>query len=118
MRLLSFLNHVENTLAMLSPESSTGWKRRADYQLGLATYWHPTHGLALTLHCCSLGEGRFSLQARWSGPTGAIIYDRLLFCGPSPFDWSTAAEAVAEAMPAPSPEQDHSANEMPETATA
>ena len=99
MRLLSFLNQVETTLAMLNPEQSTGWNRRANYQLGVATYWHPTLKLALSIRCCALGEGKFSMQARWSGPTGAVLYDRLLFCGPSPFEWQTAAEAVAEAMP-------------------
>jgi hypothetical protein len=99
MRLLSFLNQVETTLAMLRPEESTGWNRRADYQTGVATWWHPTLGLVLGLRCCALGNDRYSLQARWSGPTGAVLQDRTFFCGASTFEWQTAAEAVAEAMP-------------------
>jgi hypothetical protein len=118
MRLLSFLSHVETTLAMLNPEQPAGWKRRANYQAGLSTLWLPELGLALSLQCCSLGENKFSLRTRWSGPTGAILYERLFFCGPSPFDWSTAAEAVAEAMPAPSPEGNAAPDELKSKAIA
>ncbi|MCX6938301.1 MAG: hypothetical protein NTU80_10465 [Verrucomicrobia bacterium] len=99
MRLLSFLNQVETTLAMLRPEESTGWHRRADYQTGVATWWHPALGLVLGLRCCALGNDRYSIQTRWSGPTGAVLQDRTFFCGSSSFEWQTAAETVAEAMP-------------------
>lgn len=99
MRLLSFLNQVETTLAMLRPEESTGWNRRADYQTGVATWWHPNLGLALGLRCCALGNDRYSLQTRWSGPTGTVLQERTFFCGSSSFEWQTAAETVAENMP-------------------
>jgi hypothetical protein len=107
MRLLSFLNQVEITLAMLQPEHADGWTRRADYQRGTATFWHPATGLALRLHSSALGDGRFSVQAVWAGPDGSTLHDRTFFCGATPFDWQTAADAVAEAMPAtlPAPEE-------------
>ncbi len=103
MRLLSFLNQVEATLAMLQPEHADGWTRRADYQRGTATFWRPASGLALGLHSSALGGDRHSLRAVWSGPDGARLHDRTFFCGASPFDWQNAADAVAEAMPATLP---------------
>lgn len=103
MRLLSFLNQVETTLAMLQPEHASGWARRADYQRGTATCWHPATGIALRLHSSALGDSRFSVQAVWSGPDGSAVHDRTFFCGATPFDWQTAADAVAEAMPATLP---------------
>jgi hypothetical protein len=100
MRLLSFLNQVEITLAMLQPEYADGWTRRADYQRGRATRWHAATGLALSLHSSALGDGRFSVQAIWSGPDGSTLHNRTFFCGTTPFDRQSAADAVAEAMPA------------------
>ena len=99
MRLLSFLHQVEITLAMLQPEHADGWTRRADYQRGTATFWHPATGLSLRLHSSALGDGRFSVQSIWSGPEGTSLYERTFYCGASPFDWQSAADAVAEAMP-------------------
>ena len=99
MRLLSFLNQVETTLAMLRPDDATGWNRRANYQSGSATYWHLRLGLVLNLQASDLGGGRYSLQTTWSASTGTVLNERIFFCGPSPFDWQNAAEAVAEAMP-------------------
>jgi len=101
MRLFSFFKQVEATLAMLKPECSTGWKRRADYSTGAAAYWHDQLGLVLSLRCCELGENRCSLQTRWTGPSGLSLYDHTYFCGASIFEWQTAAESVAEAMPDP-----------------
>jgi hypothetical protein len=101
MRLLSFCNLVETTLAMLQPDHAEGWSRRADYQLGTATCWHPDLGLSVSLQCCALEDGRSSLQARWHGPSGEVLHDRTFFCGTSSFEWQRAAEAVAEAMPEP-----------------
>jgi hypothetical protein len=99
MRLFSFLKQVETTLAMLKPECSTGWKRRADYQTGAATYWHEQIGLILNLRSCELGGGRFSLQTRWVGQSGLALFERTYFCGGSSFDWQSAADSIAEAMP-------------------
>ena len=122
MRLLSFLNQVEITLAMLQPEQADGWTRRADYQRGNATFWHPATGLALRLCSSALGDGRFSLQTTWSGPGGARSHDRTFYCGTSPFDWQSAADAVAEAMPADllSPGQSSSGllDDLPKALTA
>ena len=101
MRLFSFFKQVETTLAMLKPECSAGWKRRADYQTGSAAYWHDQLGLVLSLRCCELGGSRFSLQTRWTGPTGLTLYDHTYFCGAAAFDWQAAADSVAEAMPDP-----------------
>jgi len=99
MRLLSFFNQVETTLAMLKPECASGWKRRADYLTGSATCWHEQTGLALSLHTSELGGGRFSVHSTWSAQNGLALYDRTFFCGPSTFDWQSSADAVAEAMP-------------------
>ncbi|MFA6290059.1 MAG: hypothetical protein WC661_21955 [Opitutaceae bacterium] len=99
MRLLSFFNQVETTLAMLRPEQASGWNRRADYNSGSALCWHPPTGLALGLRSAALGDGHFSIQTSWRGPTGAVLHERTFFCGASSFDWQNAAEAVAEAMP-------------------
>lgn len=101
MRLLSFFNKVEITLAMLKPEYASGWKRRADYQMGAATCWHDQTGLALNIHSSDLGNGRFSLQACWADQTGHSLFNHTYFCGASQFDWQSAADAVAEAMPDP-----------------
>jgi len=101
MRLFSFFKQVETTLAMLKPECSAGWKRRADYQTGSAAYWHDQLGLVLSLRCCELGGSRFSLQTRWTNPAGLSLYDHTYFCGASAFDWQAAADSVAEAMPDP-----------------
>jgi hypothetical protein len=101
MRLFSFFKQVETTLAMLKPECSAGWKRRADYQTGSASYWHDQLGFVLSLRCCELGGSRFSLQTRWTGPTGLTLYDHTYFCGASAFDWQAAADSVAEALPDP-----------------
>jgi hypothetical protein len=101
MRLFSFFKQVETTLAMLKPECSAGWKRRADYQTGSASYWHDQLGFVLSLRCCELGGSRFSLQTRWTGPSGLSLYDHTFFCGASAFDWQAAADSVAEAMPDP-----------------
>jgi hypothetical protein len=101
MRLFSFLKQVETTQAMLKPECAAGWKRRADYQAGFAAYWHDQLGLSLSLRSCELGGGRFSLQTRWTGPSGLSLYDHTYFCGASAFDWQSAADSVAEAMPDP-----------------
>jgi hypothetical protein len=102
MRMLSFFNQVEMTLAMLKPECAFGWRRRAHYQTGTATYWNDQSGLALNLHTCDLGGGRYSLATTWSDRTGSALHHRTFFCGPKTFDWQTAADAVAEAMPEPS----------------
>ena len=102
MRLLSFFKQVETTMAMLKPECSVGWKRRADYQTGSAFCWHEQIGLVLSLRTCELGGGRFSLQTRWTGPSGLSLHEHTYFCGASAFDWQSAADAVAEAMPDPS----------------
>ena len=101
MRLFSFFKQVETTLAMLKPECSAGWKRRADYQTGSAAYWHDQIGLVLSLRSCELGGGRYSLQTRWTGPTGLALHEHTDFCGASSFDWHRAADSVAEAMPDP-----------------
>ena len=101
MRLFSFLKQVETTLAMLKPECSAGWRRRADYQTGSAAYWHEQIGLVLSLRSCDLGSGRFSLQTRWTGPSGLALHEHTYFCGASSFDWQSAADSVAEAMPDP-----------------
>ncbi len=101
MRLLSFCNLVETTLAMLQPDHAEGWSRRADYQQGTATCWQPDLGLSLALQCCALEDGRSSIQARWHGPSGEVLHNRTFFCGSSSFEWQRAAEAVAEAMPDP-----------------
>jgi len=115
MRLLSFLNQVEITLAMLQPEHAEGWVRRADYQRGTATFWHPATGLALRLHSSALGDGRFSVRSSWSGPDGSCLHDHTFFCGASPFDWQTAADAVAEAMPAILPAAEGSTGSLLDT---
>lgn len=99
MRLLSFFNQVETTLAMLRPECSVGWSRRADYQQGIGTYWHRRMGLSLSVRAYELGEDRYSLQTSWSGPGEQILFERTFFCGSSPADWQGAADAVAEGMP-------------------
>jgi hypothetical protein len=99
MRLLSFFNHVETTLAMLRPEDSAGWRRRVNYQTGEALSWNDGLGLTLRLRVSEVAEERYGLLARWVGPTGAVLQEKTFFCGPSPFDWQTAAEAVAETMP-------------------
>jgi len=101
MRLLSFCNLVETTLAMLQPDHAKGWSRRADYQLGKATYWNPQIGLTLTLACCTLDDGRCSIQASWHGPTGEVLQNRVFYCTASTFEWQRAAETVAELMPDP-----------------
>ena len=101
MRLFSFFKQVETTLAMLKPECSAGWKRRADYQTGSAAYWHDQIGLVLSLRSCELGGGRYSLQTRWTGPTGLALHEHTYFCGASNFDWQSAADSIAEAMPDP-----------------
>ena len=101
MRLLSFFKQVETTMAMLKPECSVGWKRRADYQTGSASCWHDQIGLVLSVRTCELGGGRFSLQTRWTGPSGNALHEHTYFCGASAFDWQSAADAVAEAMPDP-----------------
>ncbi len=99
MRLLSFHQLVETTLAMLRPEAASGWRRRVDYSTGEALAWHAELGLSLSLRCCAVGADRHSLLARWIGPTGEALFERTYFCGASSFDWQTAAESVAEAMP-------------------
>lgn len=100
MRLLSFLNQVEATLAVIRPEEATsGWKRRVDYQKNEAVAWHPKLGLSLHLRASHVAEDRFGLLARWAGPTGAVLEERTFFCGPSPYDWQAAAESVAELAP-------------------
>ncbi len=106
MRLLSFFNQVETTLAMLKPECAGGWKRRANYLTGAAVCWHERAGFTLNLQASALGNNRFSLQTHWSGPAGATSHERTFFCGASPFDWQAAADAVAEAMPEPPPSQE------------
>lgn len=99
MRLLSFYKQVEATLEMLRPEASGPWKRRVNYDIGEAISWHDGLGLALALRTSAVGEGRHSLVAKWLGPTGETLFERAYFCGQSSFDWQTAAESVAEAMP-------------------
>lgn len=102
MRLLSFCNLVETTLAMLRPDdAASGWSRRADYEAGAATCWHAGLGLSLSLRCCALADGRFSLQAVWHGPAGQALADKSFFCGSAAYEWQAAADAVAEAMPEP-----------------
>jgi len=99
MRLLSFLNQVEATLAMLRPEDSLGWKRRVNYQTGEAVSWNPSIGLSLRLNLSTISDDRHSLLARWIGPGGAVLQERIFFCGSDPFTWQTAAESVAEIAP-------------------
>lgn len=100
MRLLSFLNQVEATLAVIRPEdAASGWRRRVDYQKNEAVAWHSKLGLSLHIRASHVAEDRFGLLARWTGPTGAILEERTYFCGPSPYDWQAAAEAVAELAP-------------------
>jgi hypothetical protein len=101
MRLFSFLKQVETTLVMLQPDYTSGWHRRADYQTGAAAYWHDASGLVLSLRSSALGGGRFSLQTRWTGPSGLSLYEHTYFCGATSFDWQSAADSVAEAMPDP-----------------
>lgn len=101
MRLLSFLNQVEATLAVIRPdEAGSGWRRRVDYQKNEAVAWHPILGLSLHLRASHVAEDRFGLLARWAGPSGAVLEERTYFCGPSPYDWQAAAESVAELAPA------------------
>jgi hypothetical protein len=100
MRLLSFFKQVETTLAMLHPDCAGGWNRRADYRTGTASCWQERTGLSLSLRTCELGDGRYSLQTRWTA-RGTPLSDRTFFCGVSPYDWQSAADAVAEAMPDP-----------------
>jgi hypothetical protein len=100
MRLLSFFNQVETTLAMLNPESPGSWRRRVNYQTGEALSWNAAQGLSLRLRVSEVAEARYGLLARWVGPAGNILHERTFFCGPSSFEWQSAAEATAEAMPA------------------
>lgn len=99
MRLLSFFNQVEATLAMLRPECPAGWRRRVNYQTGEAMSWNDALGLSLRLRTSEVAEDRYGLLVRWVGPAGTVLHERTFFCGPSPFDWQVAAEAVAEVMP-------------------
>ena len=101
MRLLSFCNQVEATLAVLRPDdAASGWLRRADYQAGSATCWHPVLGLSLVLRACALAGDRHSLVATWHGPAGQELFSRTFFCAVA-YEWQAAAEAGAEAMPEP-----------------
>jgi hypothetical protein len=100
MRLLSFLNQVEATLAMLRPEDSVGWRRRVNPLLGSAVAWHPALGLSLHLRVSRVAEDRHGLLTRWTDRSGRVLEERTFFCGPSGFDWQRAAEAVAELTPA------------------
>lgn len=84
---------------MLRPEALGGWRRRANHATGEATSWHPPLGLVLNLRVSEVADGRHSVLARWVGPTGAVLHERTHFCGESSFEWQTAAESVAEAMP-------------------
>lgn len=101
MRLLSFLNQVETTLAMLHPDHASGWRRRADYDQGAASAWHPGAGLSLGVRVCALGGGRYSVQAHWTNAAGQILQTRTFYCGAASYEWQTCADAVAEAMPEP-----------------
>jgi hypothetical protein len=100
MRLLSFLNQVEATLAVIRPEdAASGWQRRVDYQKNEAVAWNAALGLSLHLRTSQVAEGRYGLLVRWTGTSGAILEERTYFCGPSAYDWQAAAESVAELAP-------------------
>lgn len=101
MRLLSFLNLLQNHLGVRQPEHASGWTRRVNYHAGSACFMHPTLGLTLTLRDCVLADGQHNLSATWHGLTGEAVSNRSFFSGLAGFQWEAAAEAVLEIMPAP-----------------
>ena len=101
MRLLSFLNLVQNHLGARQPEHASGWTRRVNYHTGSACFVHPELGLTLTLRDCVLSDGQHNLSATWHGPDGEAVSNRSFFSGLTGFQWDAAAETVLEIMPAP-----------------
>ncbi len=101
MRLLSFLSLVQDHLALLRPEHATGWVRRVSFHTGAACFSHPSHGLTLTLRGSPLADGQHNLNASWHGVTGEAVSTRSFYSGAPGFRWETAAQAVADTMPAP-----------------
>lgn len=99
MRLLSFISQIESTLAMLRPEDAQGWRRRMNPQTTEALAWHPRLKLSLHLRVSLVGEGRHGVDARWLGPAGDSVVQRVFFCATA-FEWQSAAETLAELMPA------------------
>lgn len=101
MRLLSLLNQIEATFAVLRPEDATGWRRRVNPLEGSALAWHPRLRISLHLRVGRVAEDRHGVNARWTGPSGEVVGEKTCFCGPSPFDWQNAAETLAELAPVP-----------------
>ena len=99
MRLLSFLNLIENHLGTRRPEATGGWIRRASYHTGSAGFSHPRLGLTLTLRSCLLADGQHNLSASWHGADGTALASQSFFSGTPGFRWERAAEAMTELMP-------------------
>jgi hypothetical protein len=101
MRLLSFLNLVENHLGVRQPAHSAGWNRRVNYHAGTACFSHPLLGLTLMLRGSLLADGQHNLNASWHGVTGEVVSTRSFFSGAAGFQWDAAAETVTDLMPSP-----------------
>ena len=96
MRLLSFLSMVQITMAMLQPENSIGWKRIVNYATGDASLYNKELNLILRIHSCDLKQGIFSMKIDWSDYQGKSLHNNIFFLGKTSFDWSQAADSVAE----------------------
>ncbi len=97
MRLLSFLELVEECLSLQAPSLVSGAvTRHADYGVGRARMKLDGGG-SLSLHTCALPGRRLCLRVRVADGEGMRQSDRTIYGDKTNFNWRSSAESVASA---------------------